>query len=159
MYDLIVVGAGPAGIMCAISGAKDGKKVLILEKLPQIGQKLKSTGGGKCNLTNTCNSEIFMSGFGKNGRFMQDALFGFDNEETIKFFNTIGVETDIADGFRVFPKLRDSNVIVNALKKEMNRLHVEVICSSEVLSLHVEDSKVLGLTCKDSKLFISPFKG
>lgn len=53
IYDLIVVGAGPAGIMASISSAKDEKKVLIIEKMPQIALKLKATGGGKCNLTNT----------------------------------------------------------------------------------------------------------
>ncbi len=79
MYDSIVIGAGAAGMMCAITSARDGKKVLLLEKLPKVGAKLKATGGGKCNLTNTLNHEDFISGFGKNGRFMRDALGGFDN--------------------------------------------------------------------------------
>jgi len=76
-YDTIIIGAGAAGMMCAISSAKNGKNVLLLEKLSKIGSKLKATGGGKCNLTNTLGFEEFMSSFGKNGRFMRDALVSF----------------------------------------------------------------------------------
>ncbi len=80
MYDVIVIGAGAAGMMCAITSARDSKKVLLIEKLPKIGSKLKATGGGKCNLSNTLGSEEFMASFGKNGRFMRDALLSFDNK-------------------------------------------------------------------------------
>lgn len=85
-YDVVVIGAGAAGMMCAITVARDGAKVLLLEKLPKIGAKLKATGGGKCNLTNTLEAEEFMDSFGKNGRFMRDALLGFDNKKDSKFF-------------------------------------------------------------------------
>ena len=70
VFDVIVIGAGPAGIMASISAAKNKKSVLLLEKLPKIASKLKATGGGKCNLTNTLSSAEFMEKFGKNGRFM-----------------------------------------------------------------------------------------
>ena len=78
-YDLIIIGAGAAGIMAAISAAREHKEVLLLEKLPRIAAKLKATGGGRCNLTNTLSNEAFMERFGRNGRFMQDALKMFDH--------------------------------------------------------------------------------
>lgn len=85
IYDLIVVGAGPAGIMASISAAKDGKKVLIVEKMPQIALKLKATGGGKCNLTNTLSQDDFCTKFGKSGRFIKDALDSFSRDDLLAF--------------------------------------------------------------------------
>ena len=67
IYDCIVIGGGPAGIMAGISASKNKNRVLLLEKLPKIASKLKATGGGKCNLTNTLSTEEFMAKFGKNG--------------------------------------------------------------------------------------------
>ena len=73
-YQLIVIGSGAAGMMAAITAAREGKKVLLLEKLSKIGSKLKATGGGRCNLTNTLDNEEFMKRFGRDGRFMTPAL-------------------------------------------------------------------------------------
>jgi len=86
MFDVIVVGAGACGIMSAISSARIGKSVLLLEKLPKIGAKLKATGGGRCNLTNTLKQEDFISAFGKNGRFMRDVLSEGDGYRFAKEF-------------------------------------------------------------------------
>jgi hypothetical protein len=139
MYDIIVIGAGAAGMMCAITAAKDGKKVLLLEKLPKIGAKLKATGGGKCNLTNTLGFEEFMASFGKNGRFMRDALLSFDNQSLREFFSSIGVQTDCLDGFRIFPSSHNSESVLVALERELNRLHVEVICSTSVKNIVLKE--------------------
>ena len=110
MYDLIVVGAGAAGMMAAIIAAQNNKTVLVLEKLQQICSKLKATGGGRCNLTNTLSNEEFMKKFGRDGRFMQDALKEFDHNDLTAFFKEIGVETHAPDGFRIFPTDRKSVV-------------------------------------------------
>jgi len=143
MYDVIVIGAGPAGMMCAITSAKKGKKVLLLEKLSKIGAKLKATGGGKCNLTNTLNFEDFMASFGKNGRFMRDALMGFNNQALIEFFASIGVETDCLDGFRVFPDSHNSQSVLSALENELKRLHVEIICSVDIQHIELKDNFIV----------------
>ena len=139
-YDTIIIGAGAAGMMCAISSAKNGKNVLLLEKLSKIGSKLKATGGGKCNLTNTLGFEEFMSSFGKNGRFMRDALVSFYNKDLIEFFSNIGVETDCLDGFRVFPNSHNSQSIIDALQKELNRLNVKIICSMDVKNIDLKEN-------------------
>lgn len=145
IYDLIVVGAGAAGMMAAIISAREGKRVLLLEKLPQIGAKLKATGGGRCNLTNTLSNEEFMSKFGRDGRFMQDALNEFDYKSLIEFFKDIGVETHAPDGFRVFPTSHSSSTIITALENELQNLHVEVLTSQKVQKiLHVEN-KITGI--------------
>ena len=131
-YDLIVIGSGAAGIMSAIVAARNGKRVIVLEKLSQIAAKLKATGGGRCNLTNTLCNEDFMSRFGRDGRFMQDALQMFDHKKLTAFLKEIGIETHAPDGFRIFPTSHSSATIIEGLKKEMQRLGVEVQCNQKV---------------------------
>ncbi len=154
-YDLIVVGAGAAGIIAAIKAARDGRSVLLLEKLSQIASKLKATGGGRCNLTNTLSNEDFMAKFGRDGRFMQDALNGFDYKELIKFFEDIGVQTHAPDGFRVFPTSHSSATIISALSKEMELLDIDVKCSQKVENILHNNNQITGLeTSTDT--FLAP---
>lgn len=132
VYDLIVIGAGAAGMIAAITAAREYKKVLLLEKLPQVGAKLKATGGGRCNLSNTLSQDEFMSKFGRDGRFMQDALKTFTHEDMQVFFHSIGVETHAPDGFRIFPTSHSSSTILDALSKTMKDLGIEVLTSQRV---------------------------
>ena len=148
-YTLIVIGAGAAGMMAAITAARDGKSVLLLEKLSRIGAKLKATGGGRCNLTNTLDNETFMSRFGREGRFMTPALDALDHKALIAFFKEIGVESHAPDGYRVFPVTHSSSTIIHALEKEMERLGVEVRCSQRVVSLEHDDLRVTGVTTEE----------
>ncbi|WP_458701484.1 NAD(P)/FAD-dependent oxidoreductase [Sulfurospirillum sp. 1307] len=140
IYDVIVIGAGACGIMSAISAARDGKKVLLLEKLPKIGAKLKATGGGKCNLTNTLGSDDFIKAFGKNGRFMRDVINAFSNEDLIKFLNSIGLQTDCKDGFRVFPSSHNSTSVLAVFENELKRLHVEIQCNCSVKKVEKKEN-------------------
>ena len=149
IYDVIIIGAGAAGMMAAITAARKGKSVLLLEKLPQIGAKLKATGGGRCNLTNTLSNEDFMAKFGRDGRFMQDALGVFDHKALTEFFKEIGVDTHAPDGFRVFPTSHSSSTIIDALEDEMTNLHVEVLCSQKVQQILHADKKITGIQTED----------
>ena len=144
-YQLIVIGSGAAGMMAAITAAREGKKVLLLEKLPKIGTKLKATGGGRCNLTNTLDNETFMQHFGRDGRFMSPALEAFDHKALIAFLEEIGVESHAPDGFRVFPVTHSSSTIINAMEKEMQKLGVRVLCSQKVERLEHDGVKVTGV--------------
>jgi predicted Rossmann fold flavoprotein len=139
IYDVIVIGGGPAGIMASISAAKENKKVLLLEKLPKIAAKLKATGGGKCNLTNTLSTDEFMGKFGKNGRFMSHALEAFNAKDLREFFASIGVETIARDGFRVFPADHSSSIILKALDDELERLKVDIDCGVDIQSIQKLD--------------------
>ena len=139
VFDVIVIGGGPAGIMASISAAKENKSVLLLEKLSKIAAKLKATGGGKCNLTNTLSTEEFMGKFGKNGRFMSHALEAFNANDLRDFFASIGVETIARDGFRVFPLDHSSSIILKALDDELERLKVKVDCSIEIQTIQKEN--------------------
>ncbi len=152
-YDLIVIGSGAAGMISAIVAAKKSKKVLLLEKLPNLASKLKATGGGRCNLTNTLSNEDFMSRFGRDGRFMQDALGVFDHKELISFLEGIGVQTHAPDGFRVFPTSHSSVTIISALKNELERLEVTILCSQKVLQVIQNENQITGLKTQDSEFY------
>ena len=152
-YDLIVVGSGAAGIISAIVAARDGKDVLLLEKLSQISAKLKATGGGRCNLTNTLSNEEFMDHFGRDGRFMQDALKLFDNKELVKFMDEIGVNTHAPDGFRIFPTSHSSSTIIEALKDEMKRVGIKVKTNQKVERLLSIGKHIDGVRTQDNTYY------
>lgn len=144
-YDVIVVGSGGAGMIAAITAKKLGFDVLLLEKLSSLGAKLKATGGGKCNLTNTLSKEDFMNSFGKNGKFMMTAINMLDKNDLREFFSSIGVQTDTKDGFRIFPVTHNSSTIINALQKELERLEIEVLCDCKVDRLLCDNTKITGV--------------
>ncbi|MGA1931979.1 NAD(P)/FAD-dependent oxidoreductase [Arcobacter sp. YIC-464] len=144
-YDVIVIGSGGAGMIAAITAKKLGFDVLLLEKLSSLGAKLKATGGGKCNLTNTLSKEDFMSSFGRNGKFMMTAINMLDKNDLREFFSSIGVQTDTKDGFRIFPVTHNSSTIINALQKELERLEVEVLCDCKVDRLLCDNTKITGV--------------
>lgn len=159
-YDCIVIGAGAAGLMAAITVAKThasnkNASVLILEKLPKIAAKLKATGGGRCNLTNTLSNEDFMARFGREGRFMTPALEALNQVALQEFFNNLGVETHAPDGFRVFPVGHDAMSIIKALKEEIERLNIEVICSQRVQALEHKEEQITAVVTQDSTYYTS----
>jgi len=148
-YQLIVVGSGAAGMMAAITAARanpeGGKSVLLLEKLSKLGPKLKATGGGRCNLTNTLSNDDFMKRFGRDGRFMSPALEALDHKALMAFFSNLGVESHAPDGYRVFPITHSSSTIINAMAEEMQTLNVKVLCAQKVVSLEHDGVKVTGV--------------
>jgi predicted Rossmann fold flavoprotein len=152
-YDVIVVGAGACGIMSAITSARENRKVLLLEKLPKIAAKLKATGGGRCNLTNSLKTDEFMQKFGKNGRFMQDCLNEFDANNLREFLKEIGVETHIPDGFRVFPTSHSSSTIINAFEEEMTKLNIDILTSSKVEEILLENESIKGLKTSNNTFY------
>lgn len=139
MYDVIVIGSGAAGIMAAITSAKNGKRVLLLEQLSKIASKLKATGGGRCNITNTLEIQPFMEKFGKNGRFMQDALKAFSAKDLQNFLLSIGVKTIARDGFRVFPITHKSTTLIDALHSQMINLNIKIVINQKVSKIKKEN--------------------
>ncbi|MDD3467418.1 MAG: NAD(P)/FAD-dependent oxidoreductase [Campylobacterales bacterium] len=150
-YDVIVLGAGAAGLAAAITAAGGGAKVLVLEKLSSVGAKLRATGGGRCNLTNTLSNDEFMERFGRNGRFMSDALGLFDSRFLREFFGSIGVQTHAPDGFRVFPVSHDSVHIVSALENEAKRLGVRLVCDARADRLTADEGRVVGVSANGAE--------
>lgn len=152
-YDVIIIGSGASGMIAGITAKKSNKSVLLIEKLSNLGTKLKATGGGRCNLSNTLSSVEFMSSFGRNGRFMSDALNLFDYKSLIKFFEDIGVETHIPDGFRIFPRTHNSKTIINALENELKKLNIKILLDTKVENLIFKDSFIKGVIANNREFY------
>jgi len=142
MYDLIVIGSGAAGIMAAITARTNGNKVLLLEQQNKIAPKLKATGGGRCNLTNTLDTDDFISHFGKNARFMAKALELYDYKKLTSFMSSIGVSTHAPDGFRIFPTSHSSQTIIDGLLEHMNNIAIDIKFNEKVINIIQENKKV-----------------
>ena len=153
IFDVAVIGSGAAGIMSSIKASSDKKSVLLLEKMPKIGLKLKATGGGRCNITNKLELEDFMNSFGRQGRFMRDALGKFYHDDLIKFLADIGLQTHAPDGFRVFPLSHDSKSVLDVLIAKMKDLRVNIKCNQDVQNIEKTD-KTFEIFTKTDK-FIS----
>lgn len=119
LIDIIVVGAGPAGLTAAIEAAHNGAGVLLLEAGPRPGRKLLATGGGRCNLSHAGTIESFLEGFDRNAaRFLKPAAYVFPPEEAMRFFESLGVPLKVERGSRVFPKSDRAGDVLDALLKE-----------------------------------------
>ena len=100
---VIVIGGGPAGMMAAGVAAKNGVDVLLFEKNEKTGRKLLITGKGRCNITNFCDNDEFISNVPTNPRFMYSAINAFSTYDTVAFFEELGVPIKVERGNRVFP--------------------------------------------------------
>src|SRR3989339_1185870 len=117
IYDVVIIGGGPAGMMAGIWAGKNGRKVLLLEKNKTLGMKLLITGKGRCNITNAeADKKKIISVYGQNGKFLFSPLFAFDNYQVINFFNDLGLKTKVERGQRVFPISDDANNVLDVLK-------------------------------------------
>lgn len=145
MYDLIVIGAGAAGLMAAATAARNGKSVLLMEKMEKAGRKIRITGKGRCNLTNARPPEEFAEAIRTNADFFDVAFAEFNNKATIRFFERIGVKLDIERGQRVFPKSGKAWDIANALVDYCVDNGVEIVYNARVSDVLVLDGKVYGV--------------
>ena len=154
-YDLIVIGSGAAGMIASIIASREGKSVALFEQQENLGPKIKATGGGRCNLSNTLDNSDFMNSFGRNGRFMMDAINMFDHKSLISFLSDIGVETHIPDGFRIFPTTHKSQTIIDAFEKEINRLEIDIYYNTKVERLICESDEIIGVETSNQNYLAS----
>ena len=145
-YDVVVVGAGPAGIIAAGRAAELGAKVLIVEKMRQAGRKLLITGKGRCNITNNAPVSEYFRNIFPQGRFLKYAFERFFNEDIIRLLNEHGVETVVERGERVFPASDSSADVLSGLLKWMNRNKVEILYEAKVTEILTDAKRVTGIT-------------
>jgi len=120
-YDTIVVGGGASGLMAAVTAAGRGKRVLLLEKMDQAGRKLRITGKGRCNLTNTSPLRDTLPHIGSDARFLRNAYGRFFNQQLMDFFEQRGVALTVERGNRVFPASGKALDIFLALMHELEQ--------------------------------------
>lgn len=145
-YDVLVIGAGPAGMMAAGTAAESGAKTILLEKMDRPGRKLQITGKGRCNLTNSAILEDFIGHFGDNARFLYSAFSRFFTSELIEFMQQLGVQTVQERGGRVFPVHDDAQQIVLALKEWMVGKGVDLRIQSKVKDLIMKNERLEGVS-------------
>ncbi|POZ55273.1 Ferredoxin--NADP reductase [Lysinibacillus sphaericus] len=149
MYDVIVIGGGPSGLMAAIAAGERKKKVLLLEKGTKLGKKLAISGGGRCNVTNRLPVEEIVKHIPGNGRFLYSPFTVYNNEDIIAFFEGLGVALKEEDHGRMFPMSNRAQDVVDALIRQLQRLHVEVRLHTPVNKLLMDDEKILGVRLED----------
>jgi len=150
--DLLVVGAGPAGMTAAIAAAERGARVLLCEQLAKPGRKLLASGGGRCNLTNTLGSEEQLARFGKQGRFAREILTEHDSRWLRRFMSALGVETHAPDGMRVFPTTHRAVTVLDALRARLDALQVELRVDCQVTGLWREADELRGIETSDGRI-------
>ena len=144
--DVIVIGGGPAGMMSAITSAKENNNVIMLEKMNSCGRKLLITGKGRCNITSSLSMDDFIKNTPGNGKFLYSCFQNFTNEDIIQMLKNNGVKTKEERGNRIFPVSDKSLDVLNAFEKEMEKNNVKVITKANVKKINIENKKVTGVT-------------
>lgn len=144
-FDVIVVGAGAAGLMAAGTAARNGKRVLLIEKMDKSGRKVRISGKGRCNVTNARPAEEFAEQVRTNAGFFAEAFAGFNNRATIRFFEKQGVKLDIERGERVFPQSGKAWDIATALLEYCVDNGVKIIYNTRVTEIMTLGDKIFGV--------------
>jgi len=144
IYDVIVVGGGPAGMIAAGTAASKGKRTMLAEKNEKLGKKLFITGKGRCNVTNTADFDEFMKNIPKNSKFFFSSFSSFSNNDLILLLESLGLKTKVERGGRVFPESDKSNDVIKALERYLNRNKVDVRLNSKLLDIRQENGAVTG---------------
>lgn len=143
MYDVIVIGAGPAGIMASITAAKNNKKVLLIEKNNKIGKKLELTGGGRCNLINLKPINDFIKEIPVNNKILYSVFNCFSPQDIYDYFNNLGIKLRIEEEDRVFPISNKSSTIVEGLYNQLLINKVIIKLNEEVQSIEFNKKEVI----------------
>ena len=132
MSRVAVIGGGPAGIMAAAAAAGCGHDSVLLEKNEKLGKKLFLTGKGRCNITNSCDTDDFFANIPRNPKFLYSALYGFSNTDIVELINANGVPTKAERGKRIFPASDKSSDVIKALTRHLNNSGAELRLNTEV---------------------------
>jgi hypothetical protein len=137
MADIVIVGAGAAGMMSAVAAAKANNQnnVILIEKNEKLGKKVFITGKGRCNVTNACEVEALFGNVMEHSKFLYSAIYGFDNQAVMRFFEEAGCPLKTERGQRVFPVSDHSSDIIKTLEMELKKLKVKILLNTEVKKL------------------------
>ena len=144
MDTVAVIGGGPAGMMAAGRLGERGKNVVLIEKNPMLGKKLRITGKGRCNITNACDTEEMLNNVVVNRSFLYSAFYTFTNDDVIALLNNNGLETKVERGGRVFPASDSARDVAETLKKYCCKKNVRVI-KNKAEDIIIENGAVCGV--------------
>ncbi len=148
LYDVLVVGGGSAGLMAAGRAAELGKKVLLLEKNKRLGEKLRISGGGRCNITNAEeDARVLMHAYGKAEQFLYSTFAQFTNTDTFSFFEQKSLPLVVQARKRAFPKTERALDVVQTLEAYVRKGGVEVQTGAQVTAVQSDSSGITGVAC------------
>ncbi len=146
IYDVAVIGGGPAGMMAAICSAELGASVILIEKNEELGKKLLITGGGRCNVTNaTFNNRELAQKYGRKGQFLLSPLSKWSAQSTINFFESHGMPTKVEPESRVFPQNNKARSVFNVLVKRLEKNNVTILTDTPVTRILHTKNIITGL--------------
>jgi predicted Rossmann fold flavoprotein len=155
LWDVIVVGGGPAGMMAAGTAASKGAKVLLIEKNETLGKKLLITGGGRCNVTNSqFDTRKFLEKFKSDGKFLFSAFAEYGVKETLDFFHAHDMETKVENELRTFPVSNSAQSVWDVLVDYMKKNKVEILSNSPVADIVVKNKKIVGVKLENKKIIL-----
>ncbi len=149
---IIVIGAGPAGMISAHTAGLYGKEVLIIDKNERLGRKLLITGKGRCNITNNCDVNTIIANVTSNNKFLYSAVNQFTPQDTINYFENAGLSVKTERGNRVFPESDRAKDVELVLENNIKSVGVEILTQT-VTKILAEDGKVYGVECADGKTY------
>lgn len=155
MYQTIIIGGGPSGLMAAAAASKLSNSVLLIEKKKGLGRKLKISGGGRCNVTNRLPYDEIIKNIPGNGKFLYSPFSVFDNESIIHFFESRGVSLKEEDHGRMFPVSNKAQDVVDALIHTLQQNKVEVKEEATVASISYNDNQTFQVSLNDQQSFES----
>ena len=139
---VVVIGGGPAGMMAAITSAKQGNDVILLEKMKSCGRKLLITGKGRCNITSSLPMDKFIENIPENGKFLYSAFKNFTNQDIITLLKENNVNVKEERGNRIFPLSDRSLDVLQAFENEMKKNNVKIYTETEVKEIKIKDNAV-----------------
>ncbi len=148
---VIVVGGGAAGMLAALSAARNGAEVSLYEKNEKLGKKLFITGKGRCNVTNACDMEELFEGVVTNRKFLYSSFYGFTNEDMMQLLKDAGVPLKVERGNRVFPQSDKSSDVISALERLLRHEGVLIYKNSTVKDICISEGHADGILLLDGK--------
>ena len=149
---VVVIGGGAAGMIAAITAAKDNNEVIIIEKTSSLGNKLKITGKGRCNLTFEGDEEDFKKNIVTNYKFMYSSFSNFSNKDVVNYFESLGLKTKVERGGRIFPVSDKAEDVVRALENEIKKHNIKVMYNSNVTEIMTKNNVVTGVKLENGKM-------
>lgn len=147
---IIVIGAGPSGLLCSYKLREQGHDVILIDKNEKVGKKIYITGKGRCNVTNNCTIEDFFNNIVTNNKFMFSAYSNFSSQDTIEFFESNNVELITERGNRVFPKSYQASDIAETLYKVNKNIGTIIKLNEIVQSMYKDNNSFVVKTNRNT---------
>ncbi len=158
MYDVIVIGGGASGMMAAGIAGQRGQKVLLLEKNKNLGEKLKITGGGRCNITNAeYDQRLFLKHYGEKQDFLFSAFSQFGVKDTFSFFEKLKLPLVIEARLRAFPQSQKASDVCLALEQFLRQNGVTIKTNTKVEKIITEKGKIISVKCGRAEYIAKSF--